>query len=166
MVDKKNNAWIWVAVIIAGAIIIGAIILSFGKTNLGSSSTENGGIIFSSECKFNLVGGQFGGTQGEDSLSCTFRNEGTKAGEKCFNIKEVKIDGAVETTIAEYKNICSGVLNSWERSSEKIIYEPKTYRVFDDSNCGIVGKNSASWTCKIEGSNREIEYLVKAEPVN
>jgi len=171
MAKKKNNN-LWYT--IGGVVIFILIMLIIFPTSKwgydGKMYNGEENIPFSFDCEFNLFGGQFGGTSGEDSLTCTFRNEGNKAGEKCFDIQEVKIDGAVETVLAEYKNICSGDLQPWGRSEEKTIYEPQTYRDFkellDENKCSIYGQNKDSWTCTVRGSgNREIIYTIKAEEI-
>jgi len=38
MMEKKNNTWVWVAVILAVAIIVGALIISSNKTNQNNLS--------------------------------------------------------------------------------------------------------------------------------
>lgn len=163
MVKEGKNYILGILIGIIAVLVVLFLIYILSNTTKTENKTDN--LPFSSNCEYNLVGGQFGGTQGEDSFTCTFRNEGDKSGEKCFNIQEVKIDGAVETIIAEYKNICSGVLEPYHTSEKKVINEPQTYRDFDESKCSTYGQNANSWTCGVN-NNREIEYIVRAEAIN
>ncbi|MBT6690217.1 hypothetical protein HN832_00530 [archaeon] len=173
---QNDNTWKIIAGVAVGALVLVLIFFSLGNFNNSSSEKEQEENSFTYECKFALINGQFGGTTGEDAIICKFRNEGNEPAEACFNVQEVKIDGAVETIIAEYKNICSGVVDSWTYSKtstsynpwseEKYIYEPQTYRVFEDEDCWAIGKNADSWDCNMEGSEREIQYIIRAEQIS
>lgn len=161
MVKQNNNTWY----IIGGVVIVILLVIILWRVfTPSSSSTEKVNIPFSSQCKFDLTGGQFGGTQGDNSITCTFRNDGQQTGEGCFNVQEIKTDGAVETILATYK-ICSGSLSPGYTSDAKKINEPQTYKVFSSTGCSLMGQNSGSWTCTMD-NNREIKYTIKVTELN